>query len=91
MPNYIDTMHQMLAQRSNDVNFVVAALYKFVDLHADEVETVQRELETLCGANQIQGTLLIANEGLNGTVAGCLLYTSPSPRDATLSRMPSSA
>ena len=24
-------------------------------------------------------------------VVGCLLYTSPSPRDATLSRMPSSA
>ena len=24
-------------------------------------------------------------------MAGCLLYTSPSPRDATLSRMPSSA
>ena len=34
--------------------------------------------------------------GLTGTVIGaqlmvCLLYTSPSPRDATLSRMPSSA
>ena len=28
----------------------------------------------------------------NITLAGvCLLYTSPSPRDATLSRMPSSA
>ena len=26
-----------------------------------------------------------------GRVKGCLLYTSPSPRDATLSRMPSSA
>ena len=26
-----------------------------------------------------------------GYVKGCLLYTSPSPRDATLSRMPSSA
>ena len=25
------------------------------------------------------------------TYRGCLLYTSPSPRDATLSRMPSSA
>ena len=25
------------------------------------------------------------------TITGCLLYTSPSPRDATLSRMPSSA
>ena len=24
-------------------------------------------------------------------IGGCLLYTSPSPRDATLSRMPSSA
>ena len=24
-------------------------------------------------------------------IKGCLLYTSPSPRDATLSRMPSSA
>ena len=27
----------------------------------------------------------------NGEVEACLLYTSPSPRDATLSRMPSSA
>ena len=25
------------------------------------------------------------------TISACLLYTSPSPRDATLSRMPSSA
>ena len=29
--------------------------------------------------------------GQNGAPMGCLLYTSPSPRDATLSRMPSSA
>ena len=27
----------------------------------------------------------------NTVLNGCLLYTSPSPRDATLSRMPSSA
>ena len=27
----------------------------------------------------------------NGSGNACLLYTSPSPRDATLSRMPSSA
>ena len=27
----------------------------------------------------------------NKNTIGCLLYTSPSPRDATLSRMPSSA
>ena len=30
-------------------------------------------------------------EGNPQEVASCLLYTSPSPRDATLSRMPSSA
>ena len=28
---------------------------------------------------------------LNALVKGCLLYTSPSPRDGLLSRMPSSA
>ena len=28
---------------------------------------------------------------VNDPVNACLLYTSPSPRDATLSRMPSSA
>ena len=32
-----------------------------------------------------------ANIGISGTMWSCLLYTSPSPRDATLSRMPSSA
>ena len=29
--------------------------------------------------------------GVNTVIQRCLLYTSPSPRDATLSRMPSSA
>ena len=31
------------------------------------------------------------NGDCNSTISTCLLYTSPSPRDATLSRMPSSA
>ena len=38
--------------------------------------------------------ILVAKDaqGLSArAVGGCLLYTSPSPRDATLSRMPSSA
>ena len=30
-------------------------------------------------------------KSISGMPANCLLYTSPSPRDATLSRMPSSA
>ena len=33
----------------------------------------------------------IVEAGYFGELDGCLLYTSPSPRDATLSRMPSSA
>ena len=34
---------------------------------------------------------LCISVGVTGTCTLCLLYTSPSPRDATLSRMPSSA
>ena len=32
-----------------------------------------------------------SSRGIRDAKKGCLLYTSPSPRDATLSRMPSSA
>ena len=39
--------------------------------------------------NETEGNLDKALEWLRKK--GCLLYTSPSPRDATLSRMPSSA
>ena len=37
----------------------------------------------------MDGTVLLFS--LQGEPHPCLLYTSPSPRDATLSRMPSSA
>ena len=33
----------------------------------------------------------VHSEAVSPPLTGCLLYTSPSPRDATLSRMPSSA
>ena len=33
----------------------------------------------------------ITNDMKNGKFISCLLYTSPSPRDKTVSRMPSSA
>ena len=54
------------------------------------------EAQLLANASDIEGdaltvTGLTINTG-NGTLNdNCLLYTSPSPRDATLSRMPSSA
>ena len=37
-----------------------------------------------------RGNTIESNSG-NVILKTCLLYTSPSPRDATLSRMPSSA
>ena len=39
-------------------------------------------------AAEVQGQEIVTIEGLSD---GCLLYTSPSPRDGLLSRMPSSA
>ena len=48
--------------------FVVAALYKFAAL--PDYEQLQRPLLALCQENNIQGTLLLAKEGINGTVAG---------------------
>ena len=47
---------------------------------------------TLTGsAQQITGLATIITLGIWLVTINCLLYTSPSPRDATLSRMPSSA
>ncbi|MFK4794231.1 rhodanese-related sulfurtransferase [Sphingobium sp. ZW T5_29] len=46
----------------------VAALYKFARL--DDCETVRRELARLCCAQGVKGTLLLASEGINGTIAG---------------------
>ena len=41
---------------------------------------------------KVRGTPHNTGDGLKMALdIGCLLYTSPSPRDATLSRMPSSA
>jgi UPF0176 protein len=48
--------------------FLTAALYKFVDL-PDFV--AQREpLQRCCDDNAVKGTLLLAREGVNGTIAG---------------------
>ena len=50
-----------------------------LELNQDGLKALLKKLKTRIGSG---GT---AKDGL------CLLYTSPSPRDATLSRMPSSA
>ncbi|MCB1614630.1 MAG: rhodanese-related sulfurtransferase [Pseudomonadales bacterium] len=47
---------------------VVCALYKFVEL--DNVKTLQQPLLNTLLENEVCGTLLLAREGINGTIAG---------------------
>ena len=51
--------------------------------------TGERWLDLCCGTGDL--SLALARTVRPGGAVVCLLYTSPSPRDATLSRMPSSA
>lgn len=48
--------------------FLVAALYKFVRL--PKFEELQAPLKEVCEQGGVKGTLLLAAEGINGTVAG---------------------
>jgi UPF0176 protein len=48
--------------------YIVAALYHFAKF--DRYESFKPELEALCREAGLKGTLLLASEGINGTVAG---------------------
>lgn len=48
--------------------YVVAALYKFVEL--PDYRQIRGPLIAACKENKIVGTLLLAQEGINGTIAG---------------------
>ena len=48
--------------------FLTAALYKFVEL--PDYAALQAPLLACCEAHGVKGTLLLAAEGLNGTIAG---------------------
>ena len=52
----------------SDLPFTVAALYQFTAF--GDLEAVQKPLQECCDANGVMGTLLVAPEGLNGTIAG---------------------
>ena len=52
----------------SDAPYLVSALYKFVRL--DDYEALRAPLLTMCKRHAIKGTLLLAREGLNGTLCG---------------------
>lgn len=68
---------------------VVAAMYKFVSL--PDYENLREPLLNFCLAENIKGTLLLAHEGINGTVSGTraaidnlLAYLRKDPRFADI-------
>ena len=70
-------------------DFLTAALYKFVTL--PDFGALQAPLQSFCEANDVRGTLLLADEGINGTIAGpaegvhaVLAYLRSDPRLAGL-------
>ena len=56
------------SNQSNHGEVVVAALYKFVEL--PDFHDIREPLLDFCQSREIKGTLLLAKEGINGTVAG---------------------
>ena len=53
---------------TNKNEILVAALYTFVEI--DDLLSLQSNLYEICEKNNIMGTILIANEGINGTISG---------------------
>lgn len=58
----------MSSHSTGSAQTVVCALYKFVRL--DNFAEIRQPLLDLMVANEVRGTLLLAQEGINGTIAG---------------------
>ena len=71
----------------NGEAFDGAGLFKFALVNADGTITYWSNDATSVGGSEPLASVSVA---VNGGLY-CLLYTSPSPRDGLLSRMPSSA
>ena len=79
--------------------FAIFGFYKFKKI--TNLNTKKQLLEKLFKIEKIRGSITLSSEGVNsaisfnynqyGLINNCLLYTSPSPRDLSTSRMPSSA
>ena len=82
-PEFIDDENIPLLERDENNDSVyedtqTETSFSHDDVIQQDIEKIDREINAL-------------ERGFNVKIPPCLLYTSPSPRDATLSRMPSSA
>ena len=74
------------ASKLNDLMDSITAAANAIEATAKAYEGTSEQVNVI-----LREDLRSVLNKAEGTLAGCLLYTSPSPRDATLSRMPSSA
>ena len=63
------------------MTYKVAALYQFVSL--PDFRDLKEPLEGLCADLGLKGSILLAHEGINGTIAG-----TPDAIDMFIARMP---
>ena len=48
--------------------FTIVTFYQFKKI--EDIFTVKNELSNFCKFNKIKGTIILADEGINGTIAG---------------------
>ena len=94
----INTMISTLGGGSDGIGFAIPVdIVKYVFTQIIENGEVIRGFVGIISNPNYRGDGVMISGVYNGgpgqkaNMRGCLLYTSPSPRDATLSRMPSSA
>ena len=103
---FASTKHDKLPEKKRveedrQIKKIIKQLKKSVKMHGKQADTLSKKIEEESNpriprkkgqpANSKKHSDLYTDENPKGTIHGCLLYTSPSPRDAHESRMPSSA
>ena len=93
--NFNNSLNKLLLQRKKKVqssSISVTSIVRDVKKNGDKAllkyeKRFNQNRTIVPKSNQINNSI----KSLNQKVKNCLLYTSPSPRDGLLSRMPSSA
>ena len=66
--DYLNFLHSNDKMFHGDKYLVVAGFYKFFEL--DDLKKFQSSFKSIFFKTKIKGTILIANEGVNGTISG---------------------
>ena len=88
------TEHLHYGYWPDDLEIIPENVRKAQDLHSKLIiDSIPDDVETILDIGSGSGGLAekLIEKGFNVHCVSCLLYTSPSPRDRTRSRMPSSA